>query len=496
MKYLAELIETLSQNKNEELSISHLSRYFNSDLPLNDKNEALRLLLNSTPKRLITTKELKAYVLEITCLPEWIVERSVDETNSPLKGLSLLLHGEINTSKMSISEWVLRISSCQHDNEGIIKQLIKEIAHLNPAERLFIIKLITGTFKPPTSRKLLITALSKAMNISFASTSLRLFEKQLKFRDIKNPVLNEQQKIPSPFPLVEVLDYRNLDSLGNPAKWIAYGKKDGIHAQIVSIENSVYLWSEDGEILNNSFPEIIRAMHSLGKDMEVNGQIIPYDSETSLERLYIRMGKKSIPKKEIESYQATFEIWKIEDATLGIGQSIEKTSLQSIKKVSFSSWQDLAETHKSCRDHGLTGILLQNKNKPNHYLFWKASYYTINAYLIYVELGSMLNQGLKSMTFGVYNDNNEIIPIAKVEEFENELDLNEILEYAKHNTTERFGPVRTIKPALVYALNFDGVSESKRRKSGLIIKNVQVKKKISKLASAISKLEDIQKLLS
>ena len=110
---------------------------------------------------------------------------------------------------------------------------------------------------------------------------------------------------------------------------------------------------------------------------------------------------------------------------------------------------------------------------------------------MYVELGSMENSGIRSMTFGVYWDK-ALVPIAKIEEFGSKFNAAEISQYVKKNTIERFGPVRTIKPHFVYELIFDGITKSSRRKSGLMLTNPQIFRKVGSDPKRANTLNDLK----
>jgi len=495
LKNFVELVDTLSRLKSENQIIHYLLEYFKSEVPDNDKDESLKLLLDITPTRLASTKQLRVYASEITCFSAWIIDRSVDETGNFLKAFSLLLYGVKDRNKLNFTDWLSKISNSKPGDDGAIKKLIIELSKCDPTERLFILKLITGTFKSPISQLTLHKALAEFFEVSVECISLRIFETQISLNNIKDPISVEQHVTPSSFPEIDLIENEEFASLGTPENYDAYGKIDGIFAEIVKHDNSIYLWSEKGEILNNKFPEIIESVKPLKNKVKLQGQIIPKKEHVSIDQLKGRIQKKSISIKEITEYPAAFEIWKNLTENQGADQFSKLPGFSVLKKIDFVDWMHLQKIHNSCRHQGFSGILLSDKNQQDKYYYCKATSFSINAILIYVELGSILNQGLKSLTFGVFNHKNETVPIAKVEDFGDELDLSEIMDFTKQNTLERFGPVRTIKPELVYELNFDGISESKRRKSGLALTNVQVHKKQNDPESVINHLEDIRELL-
>lgn len=113
---------------------------------------------------------------------------------------------------------------------------------------------------------------------------------------------------------------------------------------------------------------------------------------------------------------------------------------------------------------------------------------------MYVEFGGLDNAGIRSITFGVYNQK-DLLPIAKIMDFGSILDGDEIVRFVKENTVERFGPVRTVKPQMVYEIEFDGISKSSRRKSGLVLANPKINQKIGNSPAEANDLQDLNDLL-
>jgi DNA ligase 1 len=49
-------------------------------------------------------------------------------------------------------------------------------------------------------------------------------------------------------------------------------------------------------------------------------------------------------------------------------------------------------------------------------------------------------------------------------------EMREVDAFVRANTRERFGPVRTVRPELVFELAFAGVQRSNRHKSGVAVR--------------------------
>ncbi|RYY52686.1 MAG: ATP-dependent DNA ligase, partial [Chitinophagaceae bacterium] len=65
------------------------------------------------------------------------------------------------------------------------------------------------------------------------------------------------------------------------------------------------------------------------------------------------------------------------------------------------------------------------------------------------------------------------------------------------NSIEKFGPVRTVKPELVFEIAFEGIAASNRHKSGVALRFPRINRwRKDKKAEEINTLEDLQQLLT
>ena len=72
----------------------------------------------------------------------------------------------------------------------------------------------------------------------------------------------------------------------------------------------------------------------------------------------------------------------------------------------------------------------------------------------------------------------------------------EVDAFVKRNAIEKFGPVRTVKPELVFEIAFEGIAASSRHKSGVALRFPRISRwRKDKLVSEINTLEDLKKLL-
>ena len=72
-------------------------------------------------------------------------------------------------------------------------------------------------------------------------------------------------------------------------------------------------------------------------------------------------------------------------------------------------------------------------------------------------------------TFGVWKGD-ELVSFAKAYSGLTDKEIIEVDKWVRNNTVEKFGPVRTVKPELVFEIGFEGIQRSTRHKSGVALR--------------------------
>jgi DNA ligase-1 len=96
----------------------------------------------------------------------------------------------------------------------------------------------------------------------------------------------------------------------------------------------------------------------------------------------------------------------------------------------------------------------------------------IDAVLTYAMRGHGRRSNLfTDYTFALWQDNDknerELVTFAKAYSGLTDAEFRMVDDWIKKNTLERFGPVRSVTPQLVFEIGFEGISLSKRHKSGI-----------------------------
>jgi DNA ligase-1 len=90
-----------------------------------------------------------------------------------------------------------------------------------------------------------------------------------------------------------------------------------------------------------------------------------------------------------------------------------------------------------------------------------------------------------------------LLPIAQVYSGLTDTEIREVDAWIKGHTTEKFGPVRTVVPQLVFEIGFDGIQRSGRHKAGIALRFPRILRwRRDKLASEADDLGIAEKLLN
>ena len=127
---------------------------------------------------------------------------------------------------------------------------------------------------------------------------------------------------------------------------------------------------------------------------------------------------------------------------------------------------------------------------------WKTDPLEIDAVLLYAQAGHGRRAGLHSdYTLGVWNGD-QLVPIAKAYSGLSDAEILEVEKVIRSTTIEKHGPVRVVKPTLVFQLAFDGVAHSTRHKSGVAVRFPRIARwRRDKNPEEAAQLKDIKKMI-
>jgi DNA ligase-1 len=127
---------------------------------------------------------------------------------------------------------------------------------------------------------------------------------------------------------------------------------------------------------------------------------------------------------------------------------------------------------------------------------WKADPRTVDAVLTAAQRGSGQRAGLYTdYTFSVW-DGDRLVPIARAYSGLTDEEIRRVDAFVRRNMVEKFGPVRTVRPELVFELAFESVQRSPRHKSGVAVRFPRIVRwRHDKAAAEADRLDAVRALL-
>jgi DNA ligase-1 len=306
-----------------------------------------------------------------------------------------------------------------------------------------------------------------------------------------------------------------------PADWQVEWKWDGIRGQIIKRNDELFVWSRGEELMTEKFPEYHILNDALPNGTVLDGEIIPLRNTEVLpfSLLQTRIGRKNISRKNLEEVPVGFIAydlleWKGEDyrnVTLAerrkqleaVVQSVNHPLLQISRVIEFNDWDELAAIRESSRSQNAEGLMIKKQDsvyragrKTGDWWKWKINPLTIDAVMIYAQKGSGRRSNLYTdYTFAV-KDGDKLVSFAKAYSGLTDKEFAKVDYFVKRNSLERFGPVRTVKPELVFEIAFEGIAASNRHKSGVALRFPRISRwRHDKKVDEINTLEDLKEML-
>ncbi len=526
MKLFAKLIQSLENTNKTLQKIEALVEYFEV-ADNNDKNWVIALFTGKRPKRPVNSRVMREWALEITGLPEWLFVESYSSVGDMGETLSLILPPAENYSDKSLTQWMNEIIALAPLNDEEKKAyVVKSWNELDTTERFIFNKLIGGSFRIGVSQKILITALAQYTNNDKDVLMHSIYGKwdidTISFEElVSGSTINPDNSKPYPFCLAYPID-KDIHEMGDISEWTAEYKWDGIRGQITKRNGEVFIWSRGEEIVTDQFPELRDAAANISIDFAIDGEILAAKDDMiyNFQTLQQRLNRKVISKKMLAEIPIMFYVYDMleyegEDLRsktfLERREMLEKFFSENKAEafrlspiLSFDSWDALAALRQGARDINSEGVMLKRKDSIYHsgrkkgdWWKWKIDPLTIDAVMIYAQKGSgRRSQHYTDYTFAV-KKGDELVTIAKAYSGLTDKEITEISSFVRKNSIEKFGPVRTVKPELVFELGFEGIGFSKRHKSGVALRFPRILRwRKDKTVDEIDDIDDIKKMIT
>ena len=536
MKEFAALVNALGTSTKTNDKLEALQNYFAS-ASAKDKIWVIAIFSGRRPKRIVNSNLLISWCIEITGLASWLFEECYHTVGDLGETIALLLpepEPHNLAKEQTLSYYLETFIRIEKENEAIRKQfIIDSWQRLDRNEKFVFNKLITGNFRIGVSQTMMVNALSKTVQVASSVIAHRISGNwdpvTTNFEDLLNESsTNIDHSKPYPFYLAYAVEDDDLSNLGDISEWQAEWKWDGIRGQIIKRNNELFVWSRGEELMTDKFPEYKEFQDKLQEGVVIDGEIIslavPADTgifkPLPFAALQTRIGRKNITKKQLTEAPVGFIAYDLlehngndlrneplDKRRLLLQEVISNVNHPAIHispVIDARGWEELREVRSRSRDMGSEGIMLKRKNsiyqvgrKRGDWWKWKIDPLTIDAVMIYAAKGHGRRSNLYTdYTFAV-RDGDKLVSFTKAYSGLTDKEFAQVDAFVKRNSIEKFGPVRTVKPELVFEIAFEGIAASTRHKSGVALRFPRMNRwRHDKKPEEINTLDDLKDLLN
>ncbi|MET0264120.1 MAG: ATP-dependent DNA ligase [Duganella sp.] len=548
----AELDETTATNR----KLAALQAYFRSAAPA-DAAWAVYFLAGGKPRQAVPTRLLRQLAIEYSGLDEWLFDECYQAVGDLAETIAHILPPAGHPSDIGLADWIeLGIAPLRGAAPEAVRSAMFEYwDQLDTRERFLLTKLIGGGFRVGVSRLLVTRALSAIAGLDSKLMAQRLMgwtdgsvrPTAAGFAQLIAEHTPEEHArrggSPYPFFLAHQLD-REAATLGELSQWQVEWKYDGMRAQLVSREGKNWLWSRGEELITERFPEL--AALRLPDGVVIDGEILIWHGDLSspsavapapFADLQKRMGRKQVSARllaELPAVLVAYDLLEYAGEDLRTApQSARRTRLEQVVAevlvqsggaplrisplVEADSWEQLAQQRAASRERGVEGLMLKavdaqygvgRTRNVGTWWKWKVDPYSVDAVLIYAQAGHGRRASLYTdYTFAVWDHGEEkqpgegserrLVPFAKAYSGLTDAEIAKVDQAIRRTTIEKFGPVRSVTPSMVFEIGFEGIASSPRHKSGIAVRFPRIlRQRTDKTVDQADTLDTLKQLLA
>ncbi len=539
MRRFTQLYLELDATTRTTEKVAALEAYFRA-VPPDDGAWALWLLTGNRVKRAVSYTKLRALAAETAGIPDWLMAECHSAVGDLSETLSLVLPRPTvegpGLSLREVFEQVLLPLRRQSD-DARASVLRGMWARLDQPEKLVFHKLLSGAFRVGAARTLVVRSAALAAGVSQAGMAARVMGDWPPTRDAYERIMappgapgqdarpaNDAQ--PFPFFLAQQLG-EELGSdpepvLGERTRWQVEVKWDGIRAQLIRRAGGVFLWSRGEEPIGANFPEVTAGAADLPLGTVLDGEVLAWEADgpmpfAQLQTRINRPQRDGLLFPETPVCFMAYDLLELGGADIRAQpQSARRALLEGVLRgagpvfrlsplLSEASWAELAAVRAASRERGVEGLMLKRLDAPygsgrsgDAWWKWKIEPHVVDCVLVAAEPGSGRRAGLLTdYTFAVRDAaDGQLVTVAKAYSGLTDDEIKRVDRWIRDHTTGTFGPVRAVKPELVFEIAFEAIARSDRHKAGVALRFPRMRRwRTDKPAAEIDTLQRLEAML-
>lgn len=525
MRAFGELYERLDSTTSSNAKVAALADYFSAAQP-GDAAWAVWFLSGRRLKRTVGRAALREWLLQVSGLPDWLVEETHAEVGDLAETIALLVDGNVGAAvDVPLQEWIERLLSLPAMAPERQRECITGWwRELDARGRFLLNKLLTGELRVGVSSGMVEKALAEVTQLPRSLIAHRLMANWAPDAAFWNSLraaaeAGHDLSRPYPFCLASPLE-NDVATLGNRADWLIEWKWDGIRAQVLRRRDGVHIWSRGEELITERFPEIVASAQRLPLDTVVDGEILAWGEGgvRPFGELQTRIGRRKLSPKILEQTPVRLLAYDL----LEVGgedvrsqplwrrrEQLDQLLAQCCADIAVSplvgaeDWPSASTLRGESRMRLVEGMMLKRADSAygtgrqrGTWWKWKVEPYSFDGVLVYAQPGRGRRANLLTdYTFAV-RDGEKLVPVAKAYSGLTDSEIGRVDKWIRQNTVERFGPVRSVRPQMVFEIAFEGINESGRHKSGVAVRFPRIARwREDKPASEVDSLDDLRRLL-
>jgi DNA ligase 1 len=532
MKAFTALFSTLDASTSTSHKVEAMQRYF-ADAPQEDAAWAAYFLAGGKPRQAVPTAVLRRTACEVAGIDDWLFDACYQAVGDLAETIAHVLPAADASDDAGLAVWAAqRLAPLRGQApEAQADALRAWWRVLDTPQRFLLTKLIGGGFRVGVSKLLVQRALAQAAGLDaklvaqrmMGYTDARTPPSPQRFAALLAPASQQaaaEGGQPYPFFLAHAFE-APIELLGTCSDWLVEWKYDGIRAQAVKRGGRVWLWSRGEELVSEGFPDALVPLAALPDGVVLDGELLVWPEgaaqPSSFAALQKRLNRKVLGKKLLAEVPVRFVAYDLlEDEGLdlrALPQHERRARLEARLRgsavalsplVQAADWPAYAALRAQSRERGVEGFMLKHRasaygsgrtKADGTWWKWKIEPMTADAVLIYAQAGHGRRASVYTdYTFAVWSRAPasadeaqgvidaiarrepaidgalQLVPFAKAYSGLTDEEFKRVDRAIRATTLEKFGPVRSVKPTMVFELGFEGIQHSPRHKSGIAVR--------------------------
>jgi DNA ligase-1 len=533
MRDFAGLFAELDASTSTGDKLAALVRYFDR-ADAADAAWAAYFLAGGKPRQAVPTALLRATAVREAGIADWLFEECYQAVGDLAETIALVLPPPVARSDLGLAAWVEQrlLPLRGQPPEVQAASLARWWREVDGAGRFLLVKLIGGGFRVGVSRLLVQRALAAQAGLDpkqvaqrmMGYTDARALPTAERFAALVAPASEQRADAGQPYPFflahpLEADPASPAGPLGAASDWLVEWKYDGIRAQVVRRAGQVWIWSRGEELVTERFPEVVALAGRLPEGTVLDGEILAWrdGAPAPFAVLQQRIGRKTLTKKALADAPVTLVAydlleWHGEDQRprpqherrARLEAACAEAAIAVSPALAGEDWPAFAALRAGARERGFEGLMLKRRDSAygsgrtkadGLWWKWKIDPMTADAVLIYAQRGHGRRASVYTdYTFAVWNRTPrdaaearevveataarrpppegglQLVPFAKAYSGLSDAEFAEIDRVVRATTIDKFGPVRSVAPSLVFELGFEGIQRSSRHRSGIALR--------------------------